>query len=78
LRVPVRMSDLPAASPFRLLRRTLLGWFRKNRRPLPFRESPDAWRVWVSEVMLQQTRVEAMLPRYEDFVARFPQSRDAG
>ena len=66
------MSDLPPASPFRLLRRTLLGWFRKNRRPLPFRESLDAWRVWVSEVMLQQTRVEAMLPRYEDFVARFP------
>ncbi len=66
------MSDLPPASPFRLLRRTLLGWFRKNRRPLPFRESPDAWRVWVSEVMLQQTRVEAVLPRYEDFVARFP------
>ena len=66
------MSDLPPASPFRLLRRSLLDWFRKNRRPLPFREAPDAWRVWVSEVMLQQTRVEAMLPRYEDFVARFP------
>ena len=66
------MTDIPATSPFRLLRRTLLGWFRKNRRPLPFRESPDAWRVWVSEVMLQQTRVEAMLPRYEDFVGRFP------
>ena len=66
------MSDLPPVSPFRLLRRTLLAWFRKNRRPLPFRESPDAWRVWVSEVMLQQTRVEAMLPRYREFVARFP------
>ena len=66
------MSDLPPASPFRLLRRTLLAWFRKNGRPLPFRESPDAWRVWVSEVMLQQTRVEAMLPRYRAFVARFP------
>ncbi len=66
------MSDLPPASPFRLLRRTLLAWFRKNQRPLPFRESPDAWRVWVSEVMLQQTRVEAMLPRYRAFVTRFP------
>ncbi len=66
------MSDNRPASPFRLLRRTLLGWFRKNKRPLPFRESPDAWRVWVSEVMLQQTRVEAMLPRYRDFMARFP------
>ncbi len=66
------MTETPRVSPFRLLRRTLLAWFRKNKRPLPFRESPDAWRVWVSEVMLQQTRVEAMLPRYEDFVARFP------
>ena len=67
------MSDIPPASPFRLLRRTLLAWFRKNKRSLPFRESPDAWRVWVSEVMLQQTRVEAMLPRYRAFVARFPE-----
>ncbi|MXW70649.1 MAG: A/G-specific adenine glycosylase [Acidobacteria bacterium] len=66
------MSDLPPASPFRLLRRTLLAWFRKNKRQLPFRESPDAWRVWVSEVMLQQTRMEAVLPRYGAFVARFP------
>ena len=72
LRLP--MSDLRPASPFRLLRRTLLAWFRRNGRPLPFRESPDAWRVWVSEVMLQQTRVEAMLPRYRAFVARFPDS----
>lgn len=66
------LSDIPPGSPFRLLRRTLFAWFRKNRRPLPFRESPHAWRVWVSEVMLQQTRVEAVLPRYEAFVARFP------
>ena len=66
------MSDISSASPFRLLRRTLLAWFRKNKRSLPFRESTDAWHVWVSEVMLQQTRVEAMLPRYRAFVARFP------
>ena len=67
-----RLSDLPSASPFRLPRRVLLAWFRTNKRSLPFRESPDAWGVWVSEVMLQQTRVEAMLPRYRTFVARFP------
>ncbi len=54
------------------LRRRLLDWFRENRRPLPFRESPDPWRVLVAEVMLQQTRVGAMLPRYEAFLARFP------
>lgn len=72
LSVPVPMSDAPTASPFRLLRRVLLAWFGENQRALPFRDSPDAWGVWVSEVMLQQTRVEAMLPRYRAFLARFP------
>jgi len=67
-----RMSDPPSASPFRLLRRTLLAWFQKNKRSLPFRESSDAWSVWVSEVMLQQTRVEAMRSHYRAFLARFP------
>jgi A/G-specific adenine glycosylase len=51
----------------------LLSWFRASRRPLPWREEPrDPYRVWLSEVMLQQTRVAAMLPRYREFVARFP------
>lgn len=50
----------------------ILAWFAAHRRPLPFRDQADPWRVWVSEVMLQQTRVEAMLPRYRAFVARFP------
>ena len=49
-----------------------LDWFRQNRRPLPFRETTDPYRVWVSEVMLQQTRVEAITARYREFVARFP------
>lgn len=53
----------------------MLGWFRENRRALPFRETADPYRVWVSEVMLQQTRVEAMTARYRDFVARFPDVR---
>ena len=66
------MTAAADASPFRLLRRVLLRWFREHRRPLPFRDAPDPWRVWVSEVMLQQTRVEAMRPRYREFVARFP------
>jgi A/G-specific adenine glycosylase len=51
----------------------LLRWFAASRRPLPWREEPrDPYRVWLSEVMLQQTRVAAMLPRYLEFVARFP------
>ncbi|MFL5393830.1 MAG: A/G-specific adenine glycosylase, partial [Myxococcales bacterium] len=51
----------------------LLDWFKASRRPLPWRREPrDPYRVWLSEVMLQQTRVAAMLPRYVAFVARFP------
>jgi A/G-specific adenine glycosylase len=50
----------------------LLGWYRKARRDLPWRRDPTPYRVWVSEVMLQQTRVEVVAPRYDRFLARFP------
>lgn len=50
----------------------LYSWYQKNKRELPFRKTRDAYRVWVSEVMLQQTRVAAMLEAYEKFMASFP------
>ena len=50
----------------------LLSWFADNRRPLPFREGRDAYRIWVSEIMLQQTRTAAVIPYFERFMARFP------
>ncbi|HTS11457.1 MAG TPA: A/G-specific adenine glycosylase [Candidatus Limnocylindrales bacterium] len=50
----------------------LLRWFRAHRRELPWRASRDAYRVWVAEIMLQQTRIAAVLPYYERFLARFP------
>lgn len=50
----------------------LLSWFYENRRKLPFREDPTPYHVWLSEVMLQQTRVGAMLPYYERFLAKLP------
>lgn len=50
----------------------LLDWFYKNRRILPFREDPTPYHVWLSEVMLQQTRVSAALPYYERFLAVLP------
>ncbi len=53
-------------------RRQLLDWYRRERRDLPWRATQDAYRVWVSEVMLQQTRVEVVAPRYQSFLARFP------
>ena len=54
----------------------LLAWFDQNRRDLPWRRSRDPWAIWVSEVMLQQTRVEAVRAAYERFLARFPKPAD--
>jgi A/G-specific adenine glycosylase len=56
-------------------RRALLRWYEKNRRDLPWRRSSDPYRIWVSEIMLQQTRVAAVLLRYEQFLQRFPDVR---
>ena len=50
----------------------LLRWFETNRRDLPWRRTRDPWAIWVSEVMLQQTRVEAVRAPYERFLVRFP------
>jgi len=54
------------------MRRKLLRWYDRYRRPLPWRESPDPYRIWISEVMLQQTRVQAVIPYYEKFLRLFP------
>jgi A/G-specific adenine glycosylase len=50
----------------------LRQWFREYRRDLPWRASRDPYRVWVAEIMLQQTRIAAVVPYYERFLARFP------
>jgi len=57
------------------MRRALLRWYRRHRRELPWRETGDPYRVWVSEIMLQQTQVATATPYYERFVARFPSVR---
>ncbi len=54
------------------LRRSLLSWYDHHRRHLPWRDEPDPYRVWVSEVMLQQTQVATVVPYYERFLRRFP------
>jgi A/G-specific adenine glycosylase len=54
------------------VRRALLSWYRKSRRDLPWRRTRDPYRIWVSETMLQQTRVETVLRYYPRFLARFP------
>jgi A/G-specific adenine glycosylase len=53
-------------------RKRLLSWFRQYRRDLPWRRDTNAYRVWLSEIMLQQTRVAAVIPYYERFLEHFP------
>ncbi len=50
----------------------LLSWYDTHARVLPWRENRDPYRIWVSEIMLQQTRVEAVKPYYERFLSAFP------
>jgi A/G-specific adenine glycosylase len=54
------------------VRAALLRWYRRHRRDLPWRRTRDPWAIWVSEAMLQQTRVETVVPYYERFLRRFP------
>jgi A/G-specific adenine glycosylase len=54
------------------LRRKLMSWYRSHARELPWRGVSDPYRIWVSEVMLQQTRVAAVVKHYEQFLRRFP------
>lgn len=61
--------DAPA---IRRWRRGLLSWYDRNRRDLPWRQDRDPYRVWLSEIMLQQTRVSAVIEHYRRFLRRFP------
>ena len=54
------------------LRRRVLSWYRKHKRDLPWRRTRDPYAIWVSEIMLQQTRVETVVPFYRRFLRRFP------
>ncbi|MBW1817724.1 MAG: A/G-specific adenine glycosylase [Deltaproteobacteria bacterium] len=57
------------------IRARLLQWYRIHRRPLPWRDTGDPYRIWVSEVMLQQTQVKTVVPYYTAFLERFPNVR---
>lgn len=72
--------DLPLANLQQTLRKgdislickPLLKWYNENKRSLPWREEPTPYHVWVSEIMLQQTRVEAVKPYYKRFLENLP------
>jgi len=60
------------ALPVRTIRRLLLAWYSENQRALPWRRTRDPYRIWISEIMLQQTRVAAAIGYYQRFLERFP------
>jgi A/G-specific adenine glycosylase len=64
-----------AGSHLKEFRAVLLGWFAACQRDLPWRRDSDPYRIWISEIMLQQTRVAAVIPYFEKFCARFPDVR---
>ncbi len=66
--MPPHLSE----AQLRQLRRALLAWYDAYRRDLPWRRNADPYRVWISEIMLQQTRVAAVLEHYARFMKRFP------
>src|SRR3974390_2004977 len=61
--------------PLTRFRKKLLAWFAESRRDLPWRRTRDPYRIWLSEIMLQQTRVAAVIPYYERFLRVFPDVR---
>jgi A/G-specific adenine glycosylase len=63
-------------APLSRFRKNLLCWFAAFQRDLPWRRTRDPYRIWLSEIMLQQTRVAAAIPYYERFLERFPSVED--
>jgi len=63
---------LPAPAARQWFRRRLLAWYRANGRSLPWRETRDPYRILVSEIMLQQTQVDRVLPKYQEWLERYP------
>ena len=62
----------PAPSARQRFRRTLLGWYRRNGRDLPWRRTSDPYHILVSEVMLQQTQVDRVVPKYHEWLGKYP------
>ncbi|MBX3016602.1 MAG: A/G-specific adenine glycosylase [Bdellovibrionaceae bacterium] len=67
-------TELPSLkAPVAFLATHLTSWYLENRRELPWRVNRDPYRIWISEVMLQQTTVTAVIPYYEKFMHEFPE-----
>jgi A/G-specific adenine glycosylase len=78
-RLPMNVKGTNAPSkkistppPQGIFAQRLMSWYDQNRRDLPWRKNRDPYRVWISEIMLQQTRVAAVIDHYHEFLRRFP------
>jgi A/G-specific adenine glycosylase len=68
----VARAPRPDVATRRRFHRNLLGWYRRHQRELPWRRTGDPYRILVSEIMLQQTQVDRVIPKYHEFLARYP------
>ncbi len=78
-RASSKASDrqVPLSPARQRFRRRLLGWYKRNGRDLPWRKTSDPYHILVSEVMLQQTQVDRVLPKYDEWLAEVPNARRA-
>ena len=72
MKTPRSTPRFLSISQQRRFRKKLLAWYEAHRRDLPWRANRDPYRVWLSEIMLQQTRVAAVIEHYQEFLQRFP------
>jgi A/G-specific adenine glycosylase len=72
LPTPRRALPLPSPAERQRFRRNLLAWYRRNGRDLPWRMTDDPYHILVSEVMLQQTQVDRVLPKYHEWLGKYP------
>ncbi|EIT84668.1 A/G-specific adenine glycosylase [Fictibacillus macauensis ZFHKF-1] len=66
------VAEITASFPIEAFREDLISWYKDNKRDLPWRKDQDPYKVWVSEIMLQQTRVDTVIPYFQRFLAQFP------
>ncbi|HET7873951.1 MAG TPA: A/G-specific adenine glycosylase [Methylomirabilota bacterium] len=69
------LPPIPSPRTRKAFQRRLLAWYARHRRDLPWRRTRDPYRVLVSEVMLQQTQVDRVIPKYREFLRRYPTFR---
>src|SRR5262249_17873984 len=67
-----KSSSIPLPPDRRRFRQKLLAWYRRHGRDLPWRKTDDPYHILVSEIMLQQTQVDRVLPKYSEWLDKYP------